>query len=110
MVYIFAISKRGRPRAAKLYAKLYRILWLWLGHDVISADSKKMEVIDGNRRLRVEEIRRNPATIALAKYKSTQSRARTGLSGLPCYRSGRSEKRPSMIHEGPFVTFEIFWP
>ena len=28
-----------------------------------------------------------------------------GLSGLPCSRSGRSEKRPSMIHEGAFFGY-----
>ena len=35
-----------------------------------------------------------------------------GFNGLPCSRSGRSEKRPSMIHEGAFFWkfFHIFSP
>ena len=36
--------------------------------DTLSADSPKIEGIEGNRPLRVGEIRRNPATIALAKF------------------------------------------
>ena len=39
-----------------------------LSRDVISADSPKIEGIEGNRPPRVGETRRNPATIALAKF------------------------------------------
>ena len=38
------------------------------GRDVISADSPQFEGIEGNRLLRAEEIRPNPATIALVKF------------------------------------------
>ena len=38
-----------------------------LGRDVVSADSPKIEGIEGNGPLTVGEIRRNPATIASAK-------------------------------------------
>ena len=37
-------------------------------HDAISVDSPKIEGIEGNRHPRDGEIRRNPATIALAKF------------------------------------------
>ncbi len=36
--------------------------------DALSPDSPKIEEIEGNRVLRVEELRRNPATIALANF------------------------------------------
>ena len=38
------------------------------GRDVTSAGSPKIEGIEGNGPLRVGEIRRNPATIPLAKF------------------------------------------
>ena len=38
------------------------------GRDVISADSPKIEGIEGNRPPRVGETRRNPATIARVKF------------------------------------------
>ena len=72
------------------------------GRDVISADSPKIKRIEGDRPLRVRKIRRNPATIASAKFLSTSTRVRTGLSGLPCSPSGWSEKRPSIIHDCAF--------
>ena len=64
------------------------------GRDVISADSPQFEGIEGNRLLRAEEIRPNPATIALVKFFVYVIAGSNGLSGLPCSRSGRSEKRP----------------
>jgi len=72
------------------------------GRDVTSAGSPKIEGIEGNGPLRVGEIRRNPATIPLAKFLSTSSRVQTGSSELPCCRSGWSEKRPSIIHDSVF--------
>ena len=60
--------------------------------DAHSSDSPKNEGIKGNRALRVEKIRRNRATIALAKFLSTLSRVRSGFNGLPCSKSGRSER------------------
>ena len=75
--------------------------------DVLSYDSPKIKGIKGNRPLKVGRIRWNPATIALAKFFLTSSRVRTGLSGLPCSRSGRSEKRPSVIHD--FASFGRHW-
>ena len=39
-----------------------------LSRDVISADSPKIEGIEGNRPPRVGETRRNPATIARVKF------------------------------------------
>ena len=41
-----------------------------------------IERIEGNRPLRVGKIRRNRATIALAKFLSTLSRVPTSLSGF----------------------------
>ena len=67
-----------------------------------------MEGIEGKRPLRVGKIRRNPATIALAKFLPTSSRVRTGFNGLSCSRSGRSEKRPSMIHDCAFFGYFFF--
>ena len=70
---------------------------------------RKIERIEGNRTFRVGKVRRNPARTALAKFFPTSSRVRTGLSELPCSRSGRSEKRPSMIGErASFGYFFIF--
>ena len=65
----------------------------------------KIEGIEGNGPQRVGEIRRNPATIALAKFFSTSSWVRMDLSGLPCSRSVRSEKRPSMMGECDFLRY-----
>ena len=66
------------------------------GRDVTSAGSPKIEGIEGNGPLRVGEIRRNPATIPLAKFLSTSSRVRLGSSGLSCSddRVGPKNGRP----------------
>ena len=64
-----------------------------------------IERIEGNRPLRVGKIRRNRATIALTKFFPTSSRVPAGFNGLPCSGSGRSEKRPSMIHGGAFFGY-----
>ena len=87
----------GRPRSAKILCLTSMLSCIkfygdGVGSDVISVDLPKIEGIGGNRPLRVGEIRRNPATIALAKFLSTSSRVRTGCrapkpvgpkSGLP---------------------------
>ena len=89
----------------KFYAKLHNILWWQYWSWRVTADSTKIQGIQGNRPLRAVEIRRNLATIPLAKFLSTPSRVRTDLSGLSCFRSGRSEKRPSMIHDSAFFGY-----
>ena len=73
-----------------------------LGRDALSSVSPKIEGIEGYLPLRVGEVRRNPATIALAKFFPTSSRVRSGFGGLSCRRSGRSESRPSMIADCAF--------
>ena len=72
------------------------------GRDVISADSPKIKGIEGNRPLQAEEIRRNPATIALVKYLAYVIVGSIEFIGLPCRRSGGSERRPSMIGDCAF--------
>ena len=101
------------PRSAKkFYAKLHKILCRWYWSWRVTADSTKIEGIKGNRPLRVGKIRRNRATILLAKLLSTSSRVRTGFNGLSCSRSGQSEKRPSLIHDSASFGwfFQIFSP
>ena len=66
----------------------------------IRRKSKESKDIDPSG---VVEIRRRSHWSSVL---STSSRARTGLSGLPCSRSGRFEKGPSMIHDSAF--FQIF--
>ena len=75
------------------------------GRDVISADSPKIKGIEGNRPLQAEEIRRNPATIALVKYLAYVIVGSIEFIGLPCRRSGGSERRPSMIGDGAFFGY-----
>ena len=80
-------SQRGAAlgRQKMFYAKLHNILCRWYWSWRVTADSPKIEGINGNRPLRAEEIHRNRATIALAKFLSALPRVRTGLSGLPCF-------------------------
>ena len=80
----------------------FEIFWSWRH---ICGFAGKIERIEGNRPLRVGKIRRNPARIALAKFFPTSSRVRTGFNGLPCSGSGRSERRPSIIHEDSFFGY-----
>ena len=77
------------------------------GRDVISADSPQNR---RNRRKLTPQGRGNSptATIAWVKFLSTPSRVRTGSSGLPCALSGRSEKRPSIIHDSAFSAYFFF--
>ena len=97
----------GRPRSAKILCLTSMLSCIkfygdGVGSDVISVDLPKIEGIGGNRPLRVGEIRRNPATIAMTKFLPTSSRVRSGFGGLPCPRSGRSD-RPSMIGDCAFL-------
>ena len=97
----------------KLVAPMMRIpLCKCVGHfkycrrDVISADSpeksKESKEIDPSGEEKFAEIgRRSHWPI----FFPTSSRVPTGFNGLPRSRSSRSEKRPSMIHEGAFFGY-----
>ena len=80
--------------------------------DALSTDSPKIEGIEGNRLLRAGKIRRNPTTIALTVFFPTSSRVQSCFGGLSCRRSGRFERRPSMIDDCAFFKyfFQIFSP
>ena len=77
------------------------------GRDVISADSPQFEGIEGNRLLRAEEIRPNPATIALVKffvYVIAGSNAFERVAVLPI-----GLVRKAAFHYSRFRIFRIFF-
>ena len=86
--------KRNRPRLAKeVLCRVASNSML-----VVLVVTSYMRIRRKNRRIQ------RKSTIALTKFLSTSSRVRTGLSGLPCSGSGRSEKRPFMIHDYRFLS------
>ncbi len=81
--------------------------------DTLSADSPKIEGIEGNRPLRVGEIRRNPATIALAKFFYLRHRVLDRVSAG--YRADdrvgpKGDRRRSVIAHFLKLFFHIFAP